>query len=1280
MSLPNALAGRRLWLLGVASLAALLALAVAALGPLQQRASADGHELPPNLAFNLQLIEDSDNIVPAGSELTVRATISHSGSPVTNTAAIEAPASAKAAGFGSSEGVLRVSGSFEWESESSTGSRLNLANAQFVAQANAGIDEASDVIVGIDDTSSATPKAALPNTARGRFQAAAWDGRTMIARVLASSAVLPSVQIYEYSATDNSFSYRAQLQDAPTTNTGPGNNANWHERFAVGRDDQISPNLSPVAVWHEDDNTAWLFIGSEGHNHHTSNGQLTGAVFVYKIAYSATSAAVTLEATLEPVDRSGATPTTPEASNLKDASPNARADYGSSLALSADGSTLVVAARQMNHIGALYVYTRPSGANEDWGDITYAAGVKVTPVVVPAWGSGPSNRPFTPGAAGTCNAYCRAVTAHEQREGASGEDDRPLLGIGKIGISADGSVIAVGAPGKQYADDTAATAFSSGVDNGQVFIYEAPAGGWTSVADVTGTAIAARGAIPTHNAFDPATHYSPGPAKRITAATATLRPTGSWTTTATEAENFGVSVDVSADGSTIAVSSGFSSTATPSGINAINRNANAYIFERSGSSWSGDITSPTAKYTLHATNRQWAPYGFELNPAGDTLIFGQHAYVGVAGRAVVIKKGDGWSSATIPEAAITASDTMWQLTQPAFDGSTFGTNFGVPLYNLDGDRLLISAPGDQGGGNHPGSVWNWHVTGAPVCTSRTLDDLTTTTCPIAIPDMGKVVIPNGSPDGAFTISGSVKLTRGSDDSTIRDTLEVTVGKVDEVASVSIGVAPDLKDPTTSNDDTTYPTVLRASGAKTRLQLKILNSGGKATAAGNLASVLVTSTGGRLSLVSAADAPNNATSTSCADLSCQITTSSINAGNAANILLQLEHNNRPTTARISVQVLSSSGTSLRAEPLEITLAGPAETISVAAPIVGVLNVDQVGSDDDGNDVDTATGATQDELLLAVSAMDAGGNTVAVPRATSGRVTVSDPDGNRVRSGITATFPARKNPGENITTGCTTTSTDGSGGTCPGAAAGDPRRDATSADNPAIVTSAGLFQVKIDVDAAASSPLKGGEYTVEVTAGGKSGTAKFNVSGGPAATGFDLMGPEGRQAVGTQFTVEATINDSEGNPVPDGTSVTWVAPRTTSGAGRATLVVSTNEVNRTKDGKASNTYLVVGAGSVVIRATAGAGADAVSVQLGGAAPTAEPANPADALSSRNPDAYTTWRGEGRTSAADLLAGLDNISSVLLWLNGEWLRYGVVDGVEIPGSRDFTVNPGQVLWLSR
>ena len=1307
MSLPNALAGRRLWLLGVASLAALLALAVAALGPLQQHALADGHELPPELAFNLQLIEDSDNIVPAGSELKVRATISHSGPPLADTATqIEAPAANKMHGtpniFSFSEAALRVSGSFEWESDASTGSRLNLADAQLVAAVNAGIDQASDALNALSPVGDNDPlEGAATNGDPGLFQPVAWDGRTLIGLAVAygSSATNHNflLQIYDTSTTRPTWKAALGSPEAGQSGTDIG----WGS--GIDRTN-LQPGMASVAVWHEDDDTAWLFVGAmaafQGYTAGGDEDRFAGALYIYRLAYDDDGdLTVTQETKMQPTAAENGNRVLP--TGITWPGWQHAALYGSSVAVSKDGSTLAVTASQMNNTGALYVYTRPDGG-DDWGDITYDDGVKVSSVNIPTWGTA-SSRPFDSSTSANCAAssYCAKVTALTAYHGTGANNQRSntagrhglqgqSFGIGKIGISADGTTIAVGAPARQYPDTTAGGSFTGGTDQGIVYIFEAPGGDWSSTPNFkTGkTEIATDAAAA---AFTEAGHYSAGPDKRLVSAKATLRPRASWTTTA---ENFGTHVDLSDDGSTLAVSSGLPTTNGQFGDWA--RRSMAYIFERPGSSWSSS-TAPDASYTLSTSASIWAPAGLDLNPAGDTLVFGQidyqHGTVSSAGRAVVIKKGDGWADATIANTALTASDTMWQLVQPFYDATDQTTRFGNPLYRADGGGLVIGASGLAAGTDHPGNIWNWHQLGDAPCVASTLDSETTTTCALTVPDMGKVVIPNGSPDGAFTISGSVKVTRGVDvtgpperkapSGTIRGALEVTVGKVDEVASVEIGVASFRPDPT-KRETRSYPTTLRASGNKTRLQLKILNAGGKATAAGNLASVLVTSTGGKLSLVPTTVVRGNATSTSCTDLSCQITTSSINAANAANILLELEHNNRPTTAQITVQVLSSAGKSLRSEPLAIVLAGAAETISVAEPIVGVLNVDQVGSDEDGNDVDTTTGTTQDELLLAVSAKDKGGNTVAVPGALNGRAKVFDSDGNLVRSGITATFPARRTTAivdgriTAVTEGCTTTSIDGSGGRC--VATGADPRNARDADNPAIVTSTGLFQVKIDVDATASSPLKGGEYTVEVTAGGKTGTAKFNVSGGPAADGFALSGPEGRQAVGEQFTIEATVNDSEGNPVPDNTEVNWINPQTTSGAGRATLVVSVSQDERTKDGKASNTYLVVGAGSVVIRATAGAGADAVSVQLGGAAPTAEPVNPADALSSRNPDDFTNWLGTGRTSASALLNGLDGISSILLWLNGEWLRYGVVDGREIPGSQNFTVNPGSVLWLSR
>ena len=58
-----------------------------------------------------------------------------------------------------------------------------------------------------------------------------------------------------------------------------------------------------------------------------------------------------------------------------------RTEYGFSLAISRDGSTLAVAAPYMNHMGAVYIYSRPDGPGQDWSDITHADAVKATPAV-----------------------------------------------------------------------------------------------------------------------------------------------------------------------------------------------------------------------------------------------------------------------------------------------------------------------------------------------------------------------------------------------------------------------------------------------------------------------------------------------------------------------------------------------------------------------------------------------------------------------------------------------------------------------------------------------------------------------------------------------------------------------------------------------------------------------------------------------------------------------------------------------------------------------------------
>ena len=110
--------------------------------------------------------------------------------------------------------------------------------------------------------------------------------------------------------------------------------------------------------------------------------------------------------------------------------------------------------------------------------------------------------------------------------------------------------------------------------------------------------------------------------------------------------------------------------------------------------------------------------------------------------------------------------------------------------------------------------------------------------------------PAGTPDGAFTISGNI-VVNGRD---YPGELEVTVGTVDEVASVELGFATDIAPgdstdtPTNNNiaDDRPYPDAI-GIGESTTLQLAVLNERGKASHTGEISSLVFTTTGGTLSL-------------------------------------------------------------------------------------------------------------------------------------------------------------------------------------------------------------------------------------------------------------------------------------------------------------------------------------------------------------------------------------------------------------------------------------------------
>ena len=505
----------------------------------------------------------------------------------------------------------------------------------------------------------------------------------------------------------------------------------------------------------------------------------------------------------------------------------------------------------------------------------------------------------------------------------------------------------------------------------------------------------------------------------------------------------------------------------------------------------------------------------------------------------------------------------------------------------------------------------------------------------------RITFPEGV-SGTVTISASAKLkaTGASDataDRTIRGSLVVTIGKVDEVASATLSPAPNPGDPTDSGDDGSWPTTLDG-GSNTRLLLRVLNANDRGSAAGSAASILVTTTAGKVIGLNVNDGgtptPNRCVGSNTASLACQIpvgSSSNFGASTADRIGIQVEGPGagKSAVANVKATILSSAGASITTETVTITFSGKLDKLTVGDPPGGLLNT-------------VTSGDNRDRLILSVSGEDASGNNT-VPNSPQGTPLIKGPNGATVAtSAIQAVWPRLK-----------------TGQTAPGANCANCQRDA--AGNP---------QVQINVLAPADNKLAAGDYTIQLRANGKSDTQTFTISGD--ADTVTVSDPDGNLAVNERISVTATVNDADGNAVPDGTVITFTAAQ----AGTAPVLVKVASDTKTTGGEASATYLVVGTGTGWISANAGGKSGIKLVNV--AAAEVAPANPADNLSTTVPG-FSSWTGSATANASELLSSLSGISQILLWQNG-WLRYGVADGREIPGSIDFEIRRGAILWLSR
>ena len=1140
-----------------ALLLALLALAALAAAVLTTPPPASAAP-PDDLALKLSLIEDSDNIVPPGGTLQVRASLTHT---VANPDDVIV-----------NSGTLRVTGDQEWDA--SGRSLLMLRDGQVFATHLRGSRTGFTVAVMERSAAEGGDIAAL-----GAYLDTV-DGRTWAG---SANLFVDGKFVNRLTGTPNTGSTRYQ-----GSSTG-----------SFGEDLDIGGDATTGGPW--------IVVGAPDEEY-TLGGVTAnfGAVYIFDV-----------DGNLRSKITMGAEP------GCSNATSRVRR-LGHSVAISDDGSTIVVGQEPSHQ----HHCSNENGGNRAFKH--YLASGFVFTVGSDGWGpdgvgtvtmrnsiddaaanlyysaeqthySGTEPGAFTVGLA-LGNWYSVAASTIAGQRGKA---------FGDVDISGDGKVIAIGAfvaPSVMGRQQPGASWFySHNGARGGVMVFDEPADGWSGM---------------TGNLEETAFLTDLGDRKKL---------------------RIGRELAISRNGAVIAaIATGeFSEAVDP--VNGWP--GSVMVWQEPGSGWA-DTQSKTADLTNpSAVNGRHFGHQVAVSDSGARIAVADpykpdNDYA--AGELHIFdRSGATWLSDSTPDRVLTSPESRKHL------------YFGRPA--LDGENTLVVGQMERSvriSGHGRGYAFDLSDLTDPGtllddCTHSTLDGTTTWTCDVGTIGGTEIVIPAGTPEGTFTISASLKIDNGDDpDITVTDTLEVTIGTVNEADHVEFDFAfnPGDLTKTGDRDEGPYPSAIPA-GDSTRLQLRILNSGNQPAGANAVSAVLFTTNMGSLRLLS----PAGAATGTCA-LTCQVNVSKLNASNSGNIVVELTHPGagKSGTATVRAQVLPrTGGGQLPVDAVTVTLSGTAAKLAVSEAATGVLNVNTATGDDDAAE-------TRDRLRFSVSATDASGNKANVP-ANPRTTLIKGPDGAvvwRSSDANTATFAVA----------WPLTTEDG---------------DDAGSERDIVLDPDGKLQVELDVNAPAATPLANGEYTLEVTAGTIKATQTFTVSGGPASIAFGE--PDGELTIGGQFTLTVTLSDAAGAAVPDGTVVSFGLTPT----GALPVLVEVRKTPTTTDGQASITYQVISAGRASVRASSGNAGDVALISTSDSTTPAEPAapvNPADSLSPKMPNDYSSWLGEGTTTASALLDGLtaNGIDTILRWYNGEWLRYGVVDGRPIPGALDFEVTRGAILWL--
>ena len=501
---------------------------------------------------------------------------------------------------------------------------------------------------------------------------------------------------------------------------------------------------------------------------------------------------------------------------------------------------------------------------------------------------------------------------------------------------------------------------------------------------------------------------------------------------------------------------------------------------------------------------------------------------------------------------------------------------------------------------------------------RTIDSEGDMLAVAAATKMGRtfpIIVPKGTTPGEYTVSASLSIV----DSTSTD------GPDD-------GDAPDARTLTASK-----PFTVGDAGTNVSDATLSLASGQEASVAANTDPVMF-----ELSILNSLGKPSNVgTGTAAVPVVIVAPGGTIDYGDGfmASGTNQTAVKNtvkftvaKATAGTVDVKALVVSGSVAESETITLTFTGSVATVSLSEPATTLLN-QAVGTRDDPDTDANEDDDPRDSLTLTLTAADSAGNVVSPTKVANSAIVIKDPDGVHVGTGKIARMAA------------------------------DPAKKA--------------IQITLTSDGSASAPLDSGEYTIEVTSGGKKATSTFIVAAGAADIALEVESNKDPLELGAVITVTATVTDAGGLSVGNGTTVDF----STGGALELDDVGNVMGI-KTKDGMATARFIVSkGDGLATIIAESGSATGTTTVSLPAPEAEAMPVEEASVGCLSNLSGFSTWSCGVESSASEIfgLVSARGVTAIHLHNGTAWVRYSVVDGAMVPGSSDFMVTENDILYIS-